>query len=132
MSSSWWGGTRSWTSCAADAPRLVVGRESVSQGEAAKLLVRLVGSPTALGHQEGGHPRRVYDQQGVAALVAIEHDPVIAVEAERPVGLQLDQLGEEHLLAEVPVEEGDVHGRDHLPNRHGHVAWQAREVVDDP
>ena len=70
---------------------LVVGGDPVAQREAAQLLFRLVGRALALRHQEGVHPARIDDQQRVPALVAIEHDPIVAMEADRPVGLQLDQ-----------------------------------------
>ena len=70
---------------------LVVGRDPVAQREATQLLVALVLQPIRLGDQERRHLGGVHDQQGVTALVAVEHDPVLAVERDRPVGLQLDQ-----------------------------------------
>ena len=67
------------------------------------------GAPGARIGQAGArrrgraHLRRVDDQERVPAFVAIEHDPIVAVEADAPVRLELDDLGEDDLLGEPAV-----------------------------
>jgi hypothetical protein len=54
------------------------------------------------------------------------------VEADRPVGLELNELGQDDLLAEVPVEELGVERRHHVAQLERLVAPQPRDEVDDP
>ena len=102
----------------------VVGGHSVTQGELAKLLGTGIGQSTRLVDEERAHLRRVGDEQGVPALVAVEHDPVVAVQADAPVRLELDDLGEDDLLAEEPVEEFRVQSVHHVAQLKRLVAAQ--------
>jgi hypothetical protein len=101
-------------------------------GEVAQLRVTGGDQPLRLADQKGAHLRRVDDEQRVAALIAIEHDAVLAVEADRPVRLQLHQLGQQHLLAERPVEVGGVQRGHQVMHLEGRVTAQARDEMHDP
>ena len=67
----------------------------------------------------------------MAAIVAVKDDPIVAMEADRPVRLELDQLGQHDLLAEVPVEELGVQRSHDIAELKGLVAPQARHEVND-
>ena len=49
---------------------------------------------------------------------------IVAVEADPPVRLELNELGEQNLLREVPVEELDIQRVDHVPDLECLVAMQ--------
>ena len=110
---------------------LVVGRDAVPQGESAQLVLRLVRRALGFRDEESVHLARVHEQQRVPPLVAVQHDPIVAMEADRPVGLQLDQRRQQHLLVEGPVQEGGVQPGQHIAQLQGGVPRQARQQVDD-
>ena len=103
----------------------------VPQREAALLLLTGLYQAPRLGHEERRHLRGVDDQQRVTALVALEHDPILAVEADRPVRLKLDDGGQHDLLAEIPVQVRGIDRRHHVAQLMRDVAPQPRQRMHD-
>src|SRR3989304_2746229 len=77
-------------------PISVVGADPVAEGEPSQLLVTGVAEAVRLRDEERRPPGGAKDRKRVTALVSVQHDPIVTVEADRPVGLQLDQLGQDH------------------------------------